>query len=53
MIINPADRFCNIWSDYLGLLGGRMGTVVAEKDGDGYRVDIPHLLDFADRMMQG
>ena len=53
VIINPADRFCNIWSDYLGLLGGRMGTVVAEKAGDGYRVDIPHLLDFADRMMQG
>ena len=36
-----------------GPAGGRMGTVVAEKDSDGYRVDIPHLLDFADRMMQG
>ena len=51
VIINPADRFNNVWSDYLGLLGGKMGTVVAEKDGSGYRVDISHLLDFADRMM--
>ena len=53
VIINPADRFCNVWSDYLGVMGGHMGTVIAAKDGDGYFVDIAHLLDFSERMLAG
>lgn len=48
--INPADRFNNVFADYAGVLGGRHGTVVAEIDGPGYRVDIDHLMRFIERL---
>lgn len=38
VVINPADRFVTAVAGYLRGLGGRMATVVAERDGSKYRV---------------
>lgn len=43
IMINPAGRFNNVLADYMPALGDTMHNVVAEVDGDGYRVDIPRL----------
>lgn len=44
--INPADRFNNIFADYMPSLDMRLGTFVAQIDGKGYRVNVPRFLDF-------
>lgn len=47
--INPADRFNNIAADMVPALGQRLATIVAPRDGGGYRVDIDRLLALIDR----
>jgi len=44
--INPVDRFNNVYADYMPSLDMRLGTFVAKVDDDGYRVDVPGLLEF-------
>lgn len=44
--INPSDLFNNAFADYMPSFGARLGTYVAQKDGDGYHVDIDGLLAF-------
>ena len=43
--INPSDRFNNVFVDYMPSFGARFGTVVAERDGEGYRVNVTQLLE--------
>ena len=49
VIINPADRFNNLYADYMPALGGRLATMVAERDGDGYRADTDRLMRLIER----
>jgi len=44
--INPADLFNNVYADYMPSLDMHIGTFVAQIDDEGYRVNIPRLLDF-------
>lgn len=47
--LNPADRFNNVFADYMPALGSRLGTIVMERAGPDYRVDIPRVLEFLRR----
>lgn len=44
ILINPSDRFSNIFADYIPALGDKLHNVVAIREGDGYRVDVPRLM---------
>lgn len=46
--INPADRFNNIFADFIDHTPGQLATTVAIREGDGYRVDISNLLRLID-----
>jgi hypothetical protein len=46
MTINPADRFNNVFADYMPSFDLRLATFVADTCDGGYRVDIPELLGF-------
>lgn len=47
--LNPADRFNNVFADYMPALRSRLGTIVMERDGTDYRVEIPRVLEFLRR----
>lgn len=42
--INPADRFNNVFADFIDHTPGQLATTVAIREGDGYRVDVSNLL---------
>lgn len=44
IIINPADKFSCIFADYASAVGDNIHSVVAVKEKDGYKVDIPRLV---------
>ncbi|WP_299841314.1 glycosyltransferase 61 family protein [uncultured Jannaschia sp.] len=46
--INPADRFNNIFADFIDHTPGQLATTVAVCEGDGYRVDVANLLRLID-----
>lgn len=46
--INPADRFNNIFADFIDHTPGQLATTVAIREGDGYRVDVSNLLRLID-----
>lgn len=48
--LNPADRFNNLFADYMPGLGARLATTVIDRDGADYRVDIAGLMDFLGRI---
>ncbi len=50
IVINPSDRFNNVFSDYLPAFQDRMATVVAKSDEVGYEVDIYKLLILIDKV---
>lgn len=50
VIINPSDRFNNVFADYLPAFGDRMGTIVARRSEAGYVVDIPRLMGLLERV---
>ena len=47
--LNPADRFNNIFADYMPSLRSRLGAIVMERCDAGYNIDIPHTLEFLHR----
>lgn len=47
--INPADRFNNPAAEIVPVLSQRMATIVAPREGEGYRVDVARLLALIDR----
>ena len=47
--LNQADRFNNVFVDYMPALRSRLGTIVMEPCGAGYYIDIPHTLEFLRR----
>jgi len=51
--INPADRFNNVFADYMASMQSRLATVVAERDGEGYRVDVASVAAVLDRANSG
>lgn len=57
VIVNPADRFNNIAADMAPALDQRIATIVAPRDGGGYRVDPDRLIaliqDAQDQMVRG
>lgn len=46
--INPADRFNNVYADYMPSLDMRLGTFIAQTVDGGYHVDVSALLEFPD-----
>lgn len=46
LTINPADRFNNVLADLAPMLDHRVATIVADRTGPGYTVDIPRLIAF-------
>lgn len=44
IIINPADKFSGIFADYASAVGDNVHSIVAVKEKDGYKVDIPRLV---------
>lgn len=44
--LNPYDRFNNVFADYMPALRSRLGTIVMERAGEDYHVDIPRALEF-------
>lgn len=44
VIINPADKFGAIFVDYTLATGDKIHSIVAPKDGNEYRVDVPRLV---------
>ncbi|WP_299819394.1 glycosyltransferase 61 family protein [uncultured Jannaschia sp.] len=51
--INPADRFNNIFADFIDHTPGQLATTVAVREGDGYRVDVANLLRLIDLHEEG
>ena len=51
VMINPADQFNNLLADLLPGFGQRLGSIVASREGAGYRVDVPRLLKLIDRAL--
>ena len=49
LAINPADRFYLAFADYTAALDIRLATVVAPRDGEGWRVDVDSVLRMLDR----
>lgn len=47
--LNPCDRFNNVFADYMPSLRSRLGTIVMERVGSGYRVNIDHIMKFLRR----
>ena len=47
--INPADRFNNVFADFIDHTPGQLATTVAIREGDGYRVDVSNLLRLINR----
>lgn len=50
VIINPSDRFNNVFADYLPAFGDRMATIVAKRTGAGYSVNITSLMNLLERL---
>ena len=44
--LNPADRFNNVFADYMPSFDMRIGTFVTQVTDEGYHVNIPRLLEF-------
>lgn len=51
VLVNPADRFNAALSDYVSLVGQRLATIVAQREGEGYVVDVPRLIRLMERAM--
>ncbi len=50
IIINPADRVCCIFADYASAVGDNIHTIVAVKEKDGYKVDVPRLVNIIQKL---
>lgn len=49
--LNPCDRFNNVFADYMPSFNFRLGTIVMERVGANYHIDVNHALQCVGRYM--